>query len=110
MPQPTGLKLFAGAAAAVARVFGEPFTLTRAGDVPVEGRGVFDGRHFEVQLPGGEIGVSDYQVALSCRRDVAGDVREGDRVAARGAAWKVTDVRPDSEGFVVLALARIDTP
>lgn len=104
MPQSTGIALFDGLADAINATMGESFTLTRAGDVAVEVEGVFDARHYEMVIDAGEAPISDYQVTVSCRRDAAGAVAPGDRVDVRGTQFAVTDVRPDSEGWVVLAL------
>lgn len=107
MPQPTGLAIFDGIEDAVNAAFGEAITLTRAGEAAVEIEGVFDARHFVSEVPG-EVPVSDYQIFVTVRRDAAGEVAEGDRVEARGTLYRVNDVRPDSEGVVVLALGKLD--
>lgn len=107
MPQSTGLGLFDPVNDAIGAAFGEDIVLTREGEAPVTVTGVFDGRHFEVELPDGEVGISDYQVTVACRRDDAGAVQKGDQVTARNATWRVTDTRPDSEGWVALALSLV---
>lgn len=109
MPQPTGIALFDGLTKAINAVFGESLTLTRAGDVAVEIKGVFDARYYEV-IGDGNVPISDYQISVSCRRDAAGNVQPKDLVEARGAVFEVTDVRPDSEGGVVLALRLRQAP
>jgi len=109
MPQPTGLALFDGLTDAINSVFGESFTLTRAGDAAVEVEGVFDARYYEL-IGDGNVAISDYQISVACRRDAVGAVAPGDRVDIRGTEFAVTDVRPDSEGGVVLALRLRQAP
>jgi hypothetical protein len=107
MPQETGLDLFDAVNDAVLGAFGEPakFTLVKKGAAPLaELDGIFDARHFAVEI-GGEVAVSDYQTTLACRRDAIGDVGAGDAVIVRGATYDVADIRPDSEGWVVLVLS-----
>ncbi|MEM9681639.1 MAG: hypothetical protein AAF942_00100 [Pseudomonadota bacterium] len=109
MPQNTGLAIFDLPGKATKATMGEPMTLTRAGQAPVEVTGVFDGRHIEIEMDG-EVGLSDYQVTAHLRREDAGDVAEDDLVEARGACYKVVDTRPDSENWIVLALALVNEP
>jgi hypothetical protein len=109
MPATTGLALFDGMNDALVAAFGEPFTLRRATATPMiaTGRGVFDARHYAIEGEGG-VPLSEYQVTLSCRRDAIDPVETGDVVDARGESWTVRDIRPDSEGWVALALEMAD--
>lgn len=108
MPQNVGLDLFDGINNTVLSAFGEDFTWIRStGDIVSGLSGVFEARHYEAEV-NGEIGVSDYQASLSCRRDAVPEVARGQQVTVRGATWDINDIRPDSEGWVVLVLGRVD--
>lgn len=109
MSDDAGLDIFAAVNDAVAAAFGEPvgFDLIRAGQARVAGiAGVFDARHVAVDA-GGEVPVADYQTTLSARRGDLGDVAAGDAVEVRGALYSIAELRPDSEGWVVLVLTEV---
>lgn len=113
MPENVGNPLFETVNSTILGAFGEPakFSWTpNTGDIVDDLDGIFDARHFAVESEG-EVSVSDYQPSLACERaDVsygeAGGIAEGDQVTVRGTAYVVKDMRPDSEGWLILDLRR----
>jgi hypothetical protein len=111
MPQSVGLPLFDAINDAILGVFGEtnPITLIKydidGGTIAiVETEGVFDARHFSVEV-NGEVPISEYQTILLCRRSAVDPFSHDDRITVRGTDYLIKDSRPDSEGMVVLVLA-----
>ena len=89
--------------AAVVGAFAEPVTITTTGGA-VETRGIFDSRHFEVQDGDGEVGISELVTTLAIDLAETGPVTSGDTVLARETTYRVSDLRPDGQGMVVLEL------
>jgi hypothetical protein len=88
---------------AVVSAFAEPATITgNAG--PVEARGIFDSRHFEVQSAEGDVGISELVTTLAVDLTETGPVAVGDTVVVRAASYRVKDMRPDGQGMTVLEL------
>jgi hypothetical protein len=112
MPQNTGLAIFDSIASVVTAVMGEPeaLTLTRAGEAPIEFRGLFDARSVEIVYDNSDAVITEYQTFVFTRRDAVPDVHRDDVVTVRGATYRVTDIEPDSEGGVKLFLSQIDNP
>lgn len=105
MPQNTGLALFGAINDAILAVFGEPeeFTLTKDTATVVTAKGVFDGRHYLIESEG-DAGVTEYMTTLACKRADVMPVPIDSTVVVRSTTYLVKDVRPDSEGWVVLQL------
>lgn len=67
-------------------------------------QGIFDSRYFEVQSSEGEVGMSELVTTLAIDLAETGSVAVGDTVVARETTYRVSDLRPDGQGMVVLDL------
>ena len=70
---------------------------------------IFDNEYLLVDA--GEAGVTSVAPALTCRSDDlamlgAGEARVDDQAVVNGVTYRVSDVRPDGTGMVVLILER----
>jgi len=88
---------------AVVGAFAEPVTITGSAGA-IEARGIFDSRHFDVQLADGEVGVSELVTTLTVNEAETGVVEVGATVVVRATTYRVKDKRPDGQGMTVLEL------
>lgn len=98
--------MFADLNATVANAFGETVTLLRAGQPDLTVRAVFDSRHYQVGTTGDGAPVSSMITTLSVVDADTGPLRRGDRILARGVAYRVKDLRPDGQGMTTLDLEK----
>jgi hypothetical protein len=111
MPKNTGLPLFEAVNDVALAAFGETegFDWRSQSNVLGEGlQGIFDARHYSAEVDG-EVGISEYSPALTCRRaDVnygePGGIAVDHVITLRETDYRVKDMRPDSEGMVVIVL------
>ena len=66
-------------------------------------KGVFDSRHFEI-VSDAEVGVSELITSLGVKLDPLDPPKTGEKLKVRDQVYKISDKRPDAEGWLVLEL------
>lgn len=67
---------------------------------------IYDSRHFVVET-GGEGAVSDVFTSVSVIEDADFPIAHGEKLTIREIKYRVTDLRPDGQGYVHLDLERV---
>ena len=84
-------------------IFGEHDQVVTVAGIEVEA--IYDSRHYAIEE--GEIGGSSLETTIAVRTAIAdGIVIDSTLIVARGVSYRAKDKRPDSEGWVVIALER----
>jgi hypothetical protein len=87
-------------------IFGQPATVSLAGEVPAAVTVVFDAAYQLVALVAGVEATSTAPVALMRDSDLARAPRPDDKLFVAGLNWTVVEVQPDGQGGSLCRLER----
>ena len=92
----------------VEAIYAEPVPIVWLDDPHRKLDAVYDRRYFEADSFDSEVATSMQITSLHCKSDDLEGPKVNERVHVRGKTYRITDARPDGEGWIVLDLELAD--